>query len=92
MLIQYNFSTLLHLSVQPQILINVKMIILIIEKESINYYLILRNNLFKSVIRKTLSKTASFMIRFASHDLECAINLFNQYDAHHLVWKGHIAE
>lgn len=32
------------------------------------------------------------MIRFASHNLKCAINLLDQYDAHHLVWEDHIAE
>lgn len=37
-------------------------------------------------------KTSSFMIRFPTHDLKCAIYLFHQDDFHHLVWEGHFAE
>ena len=44
------------------------------------------------ILYEAAEKTASFMICFASHDLKCAINLFDQYDAHHLVWEGHIAK
>ncbi len=52
---------------------------------------LIRSGTFK-IFHTASEKTASFMIRFAAHNLKRTINLFYQYHAHHLVWEGHFAE